>query len=498
MDAIALYDDGISAQEPLRGPTIFMPEAGDAVFRGDWSEEATYMLLRGEHGRAREQGLGHEHADETSFLIYAAGEMLALDAGYINFSNHLKVNAGRNHNLILVDGEGPPLDFLLGESIDGGNDAFIERFFTGDSLDYAEVAAAYENVDFRRRVMFVGKEYFVISDQVRDGVSHQYEWRLHGHGGGTSGGTYARSDNLARWTRPQAELIAFMPPADGRTFAESDTIHSFDFLEEPTHTLLQVRETGSDVDYLAVLYPRALSVAEPVFTAPAASGGEAVAIAREGVVDYTWSADAGSDSVQVTTVFGTLTSDANFGFARFADSTLTALTMIGGTLLAVDGAQLFSASNSTDMSLVFGTGSVTGFLREGGAGTIATLALGDSVESVDFAGTLTSSNFANSTHTLQFTGAGPITVTTSNPNLIPSPFAAGAALPMTPDVGEVPTSSASSADFDGNGAVDFQDFFLFADAFGQEAGGELAKFDLDGSGAVDFQDFFLFADQFGN
>ena len=32
--------------------------------------------------------------------------MLALDAGYINFDNHDKVNKGRNHNVVLVDGKG--------------------------------------------------------------------------------------------------------------------------------------------------------------------------------------------------------------------------------------------------------------------------------------------------------------------------------------------------------------------------------------------------------
>ena len=51
----------------------------------------------------------------------------------------------------------------------------------------------------------------------------------------------------------------------------------------------------------------------------------------------------------------------------------------------------------------------------------------------------------------------------------------------------------SKADFDGDGAVGFSDFFLFADAFG----GSDPRFDLDGSGAVDFGDFFLLADHFG-
>ena len=48
-------------------------------------------------------------------------------------------------------------------------------------------------------------------------------------------------------------------------------------------------------------------------------------------------------------------------------------------------------------------------------------------------------------------------------------------------------------DFDGNGKIDFIDFFVFADAFG----GTDPRFDLDGSGQVDFGDFFLFADNFG-
>jgi len=63
--------------------------------------------------------------------------------------------------------------------------------------------------------------------------------------------------------------------------------------------------------------------------------------------------------------------------------------------------------------------------------------------------------------------------------------------------GKVRPSKGRGADFDGNGAVDFGDFFLFADSFGRVAQGDAARFDLDGSGAVDFGDFFIFADAFG-
>ena len=53
------------------------------------------------------------------------------------------------------------------------------------------------------------------------------------------------------------------------------------------------------------------------------------------------------------------------------------------------------------------------------------------------------------------------------------------------------------SDFDGDGAVGFGDFFLFADVFGTQATGNAVAYDLDGNGAVDFGDFFLFADVFG-
>ncbi|MEE2658108.1 MAG: putative Ig domain-containing protein [Candidatus Latescibacterota bacterium] len=55
-------------------------------------------------------------------------------------------------------------------------------------------------------------------------------------------------------------------------------------------------------------------------------------------------------------------------------------------------------------------------------------------------------------------------------------------------------SSAVVGDFSGDGRVDFDDFFRFADAFGSSD----LIFDLDGSGVVDFDDFVLFADVFGN
>ena len=54
-------------------------------------------------------------------------------------------------------------------------------------------------------------------------------------------------------------------------------------------------------------------------------------------------------------------------------------------------------------------------------------------------------------------------------------------------------------DFSGNGVVDWDDFFLFAEYFGLSKGqlDYADGFDLNGNGKIDFPDFFRFADLFG-
>ena len=54
-------------------------------------------------------------------------------------------------------------------------------------------------------------------------------------------------------------------------------------------------------------------------------------------------------------------------------------------------------------------------------------------------------------------------------------------------------SSSRGSDFNGDGEVSFQDFLLFAIAFG----GTDPLFDLDGDGTVGFGDFIIFAQAFG-
>jgi hypothetical protein len=68
-----------------------------------------------------------------------------------------------------------------------------------------------------------------------------------------------------------------------------------------------------------------------------------------------------------------------------------------------------------------------------------------------------------------------------------------------PWAGGVDGGGLGSADFDGDGSVDFTDFVLFAKAFGRSAGddGFNPRCDLNDDGAVNFTDFVHFANAFG-
>ena len=57
--------------------------------------------------------------------------------------------------------------------------------------------------------------------------------------------------------------------------------------------------------------------------------------------------------------------------------------------------------------------------------------------------------------------------------------------------------TALAGDFNGDGTVTLDDFFLFVDVFDQPAEGDAAKFDLDGNNQVGLSDFFIFVDNFG-
>jgi len=280
VDLFCTFSSNIPQVEPKLTPTQFLPEAGMAVFRSDWGKDANYMLLLGENGKmnvhnykikavAKDIVFGitwkeweaaiesHEHPDPASFVIYAHGELLALDSGYASYGNRSKTCEPKNHNIILLDNHG--------SNNNEGNsyDAFISNYFNTDYLDYSEVHYTNPNADVcQRSVLFPENEFFIVMDRIDPKSSlngKECKWLLHGNGD-----FYQELDG-ARWERPNAELIVKTTSNFPISFSSGEAYHSFEYNSLAKHKFLEAKNTyvvsspSQNLVYLSILYPQSKS-----------------------------------------------------------------------------------------------------------------------------------------------------------------------------------------------------------------------------------------------
>ncbi len=261
VEMICLYDDAYKGTTEPGYTSVFVPEAGQAVFRNNWDNDATYMCLVGEHGVARTGGRSHEHPDNLSFVIYALGEYLALDSGYISWGEHDKVKHADNHNLILVNGSGPS---SAGTYTANGEDAYIQNYYDTRFLDYAEVQTSYQNVDFTRCATFFNNEIFILTDFITSSSTKTYEWLLHGNGGGSTGGQFTfltdEADNRgtigSQYTQNNISLDCYINSINPVTFSSYDDFHDDGTYNDPaTHTVTKASTSSSNTIFSSILIP---------------------------------------------------------------------------------------------------------------------------------------------------------------------------------------------------------------------------------------------------
>ena len=158
-----------------------LPEAGSLVFRSSWDPDATYMHLIAKHGIALAGAKSHHQGDAGSFSLFAHGQLLALDPGYPGASQSDAVNKPTDHNLILVNGNGP--NPPNGEFVNTAtNTADILNYFDSPSLDYGEVQTAYYGANITRKMLFIHKKYFISGDFITSSALNNYTFQLHGNG----------------------------------------------------------------------------------------------------------------------------------------------------------------------------------------------------------------------------------------------------------------------------------------------------------------------------
>jgi hypothetical protein len=350
-DVVADYIASMTAPQAVNYPDLQgLASSGNLVFRSGWDSTSTFVHFTAKNGKMRTSAKGHNQADASSFTLMSRNQLLALDPGYLKWDRRLEVAEAPHHNLILVDGIGPATATTTSA---GDADAFIEDVFDLEGLDYAEVRCAYNGVDVVRRPLMMRKDYLILADHCWDGVSHNYDWRLHGHGleGGDSihgGFNYDASSQQGVWHKNGVNLSATVTARGGISGMSRQTnIHElrYDSLEE--HTTLVVNKSGLEARFLTILLP---------FEADSSNVGPLCApqcgslkIVRNGFMDLASSEDLVLGSA--SGLAGDLRLDAVFGVYSQRQSGEFAQLVLGqGERMELDGDTLAAASPAMDLA----------------------------------------------------------------------------------------------------------------------------------------------------
>ncbi len=189
------YDPAVRPAPPDGLPTMRHFADMDLVsMRSDWGEDAAMLFFHAGPGPGHRNmadprrvamrgfGPGHAHPDINSLSIFARGEWLVVDPGY----SHVKDT--RDHSTVIVNGKGqageggPWLDYW----------AFQQRQPV-PAIRLAESTPAWDTVlgdaggvyvdearlrHFRRQVVFLKPDVFVIADDIEASGASRFEWLL--------------------------------------------------------------------------------------------------------------------------------------------------------------------------------------------------------------------------------------------------------------------------------------------------------------------------------
>ena len=258
------YDPAVRPTPPDGLPTTRHFADMDLVsMRSGWGEDAAILVFHAGpgpghrnmadplRGAMRGFGPGHAHPDINAFSIFARGQWLVVDPGYS------RVKETRDHSTVIVNGKGQAgeggawLDYW----------AFQQRQ-PAPSIRRAESTPTWDSVlgdaggiyvdearlrHFRRQVLFLKPDVFVIADDLAARGSSRFEWLLHAPEGSLSLG----DGGAFEIARPGVRLHGvFLRPAPGRARVVSRATGSSGF--DPTSCLV-VEMAGEATRPLAVL-----------------------------------------------------------------------------------------------------------------------------------------------------------------------------------------------------------------------------------------------------
>lgn len=181
------FATGGASGEPPGETSAAYPYSGTYAMRGDWGDEARYMLVD-----AGPFGSSHGHEDKLSFELFAYGKPFIVESGtftYVQGRWRRYFRSTFAHNTIVIDGRGQlrfpheenwvnnPAEPLPNDWISTSDFDFLEATY---SSDYGNIKEDVINgLKHTRRWLFVKPNYWIIWDVVAGTGKHEAKLLFH-------------------------------------------------------------------------------------------------------------------------------------------------------------------------------------------------------------------------------------------------------------------------------------------------------------------------------
>ncbi|MBN8574272.1 MAG: heparinase II/III family protein [Candidatus Kapabacteria bacterium] len=225
---------------------IVFPKAGSAVFRSDSiSAHSWYTHIIGKQGNARTSGAGHSQADASSFLLWNRGLPMFLDAGYVQYSRRQEVGNAQNHNMILVNEQGPPIGQPL---TPGSADAFFINNFSLPHLHHIAVQTSYNDASIERSFFIIDNRFLLTSDNISASAPKRFTFQLHGNGmvegtekTGIAHIQFTKNGTIAQWERDSSFVEALIITPHEQGSSADSAVHEEQYGVTGIHTVARIR-----------------------------------------------------------------------------------------------------------------------------------------------------------------------------------------------------------------------------------------------------------------
>jgi hypothetical protein len=193
--------------QPIRWRSANYPASGYAILARGEGEQATWLCLKyGPHGG------GHGHPDKLNFVLYARGQVLALDPGMARYGVPIHGGWYRTtlaHNTLVVDetNQKPAEGKCLSFGTEGGVDFVV-----------ADAGDIYDGVRFRRAIALLNENSIVVIDNVRCDKERLLDVALHLRG------QWSNLPEGEKWTPPDKDGYRYLTEATIRRVSGLTTI----------------------------------------------------------------------------------------------------------------------------------------------------------------------------------------------------------------------------------------------------------------------------------